>query len=111
MRVEEWKEMSKRRRVEWEAWTKRRGMEGEEWKKKRGMNGEEWMKRNGRKERKERSDEGEAAREGEGDREVDRQIYRIYLLSILCPLSMNPVYRSTRSGSAELSITNSQVSK
>jgi hypothetical protein len=45
------------------------------------------------------------------EREVDRQIDRIYLLSILCPLSMNPVYRSTRSGSAELSITNSQVSR
>ena len=34
-----------------------------------------------------------------------------HLLSILCPLSMNPVYRNTRSGSAVLSIRNSQVSK
>ena len=62
------------------------------------MEWKEWIKRSGKGER-------------ETGRETDREIDEIYLLSILCPLSMNPVYRSTRSGSAELSITNSQVSK
>jgi hypothetical protein len=45
--------------------------------KRRGMDEEEWKK----------GGESEVMNERDGDGQLDR----IYLLSILCPLSMNPV--------------------